>query len=137
MDKKNNKGFSLVELIIVIAIIATLIGVLAPQYLKFVTNSRVATDITNATEIAKAIDATVSASDNTGAVPSLIQGPGGTAVTNVSGLTSLPASKLDAGYEWIITVDPAVGVQSITLNGYEVYPKGEGAGTFHDQYYVE
>jgi type IV pilus assembly protein PilA len=29
--KKNNKGFSLVELIVVIAILALLVGVLAPQ----------------------------------------------------------------------------------------------------------
>lgn len=38
--KLNNKGFSLVELIIVIAIMAVLIGVLAPQYLKYVERSR-------------------------------------------------------------------------------------------------
>ena len=43
---KNNKGFSLVELIIVIAIMAVLIGVLAPQYLKYVEKSRVSSDET-------------------------------------------------------------------------------------------
>ena len=41
---KNNKGFSLVELIIVVAIMAVLIGVLAPQYLKYVEKSRVSSD---------------------------------------------------------------------------------------------
>lgn len=45
--KLNNKGFSLVELIIVIAIMAVLIGVLAPQYLKYVERSRVSTDLDN------------------------------------------------------------------------------------------
>ena len=35
-ENMNNKGFSLVELIIVIAIMAILIVVLAPQYLKYV-----------------------------------------------------------------------------------------------------
>jgi type IV pilus assembly protein PilA len=39
-----NKGFSLVELIIVIAIMAVLIAVLAPQYIKYVEKSRIATD---------------------------------------------------------------------------------------------
>ena len=44
MKKMNNKGFSLVELIIVIAIMAVLIGVLAPQYLRYVERSRVSAD---------------------------------------------------------------------------------------------
>lgn len=45
--KANNKGFSLVELIIVIAIMAILVGVLAPQYLKYVEKSRKSTDVDN------------------------------------------------------------------------------------------
>lgn len=39
-----NKGFSLVELIIVIAIMAILIGVMAPQLLKYVERSRESSD---------------------------------------------------------------------------------------------
>ena len=34
--KRGNGGFSLVELIIVIAIMAVLVGVLAPQYLSYI-----------------------------------------------------------------------------------------------------
>lgn len=53
--QKNNKGFSLVELIVVIAIMAVLVGVLAPQLIKYVEKSRESTDIQNADSIATAI----------------------------------------------------------------------------------
>ena len=47
-----NKGFSLVELIIVVAIMAVLIGVLAPQYLRYVEKSRLQRDNSSISEIA-------------------------------------------------------------------------------------
>ena len=59
--KKNNKGFSLVELIIVIAIMAILVGVLVPTYLIYVQKSRVSHDAQLVDSISKAI--TYAASD--------------------------------------------------------------------------
>ncbi len=55
MKKTNNKGFSLVELIIVIAIMAVLIAVLAPQFLRYVERSRIQSDNTAIGEIANAV----------------------------------------------------------------------------------
>lgn len=39
-NKRNNKGFSLIELIVVVAIMAVLVGVLAPAYLRYVEKAR-------------------------------------------------------------------------------------------------
>jgi type IV pilus assembly protein PilA len=63
MKKMNNKGFSLVELIIVIAIMAILIAVLAPQYLRYVEKSRLQADNSTLGEVANAIK--VAASNDT------------------------------------------------------------------------
>lgn len=45
MKKKNNKGFSLIELIIAIAILVILTGLLAPQFMKYIEKSREAKDM--------------------------------------------------------------------------------------------
>ncbi len=62
--KLNNKGFSLVELIIVIAIMAVLIGVLAPQYLKYVEKSRKSADLDNYQAVITAVQVYYSDVDN-------------------------------------------------------------------------
>ena len=53
--KKNNKGFTLVELVIAIAILAILVGLLAPQYTKYVEKSRKSADASNMDEMVKAV----------------------------------------------------------------------------------
>ncbi len=50
-----NKGFSLVELIIVIAIMAILVGVLAPQLIKYIEKSKVSADTQAADSVHTAI----------------------------------------------------------------------------------
>lgn len=52
---KNNKGFSLVELIIVIAIMAILVGVMAPQLIKYIEKSKVSSDTQAADSIHTAV----------------------------------------------------------------------------------
>lgn len=52
----NNKGFSLVELIIVVAIMAVLIGVLAPAYLQYVEKSKKTKDCSAIGSVMDAIE---------------------------------------------------------------------------------
>lgn len=52
--KKDNQGFTLVELIITIAVMTVLVGMMATQYLKYVERAHKARDMTTADEIAHA-----------------------------------------------------------------------------------
>ncbi len=78
--KKNNKGFSLVELIVVVAIMAVLMTVLAPMLLKYVEQSRLQKDnsaiaeIANAIEIAMANETINNSVDATGVVIEITDG---------------------------------------------------------------
>ncbi len=53
MKKMNNKGFSLIELIIVIAIMAVLVAIIAPNLTKYLGKSKDQTDKSNLDEIKK------------------------------------------------------------------------------------
>ncbi len=116
MKKLNNKGFSLVELIIVIAIMVILVAVIAPQYTKFVNNSKVSTDIQTASDMATAIDVEIADGTYTAAT-----------------ITTYEATASKLGGTWDITADDATGVSQITLSvgggTYECYPNPESAGT--------
>lgn len=128
----NNKGFSLVELIIVIAIMAVLMGVLAPQYLKYVKQSKISTDITNAEQIATAVNVAVADSANIPVADSIAitsdSGFAGGAVLikNEDGSTKVtaPESKTGAG-DWAVTWDDVDGVKKITLGGSEIWPTSD------------
>ena len=125
--KLNNKGFSLVELIIVIAIMVILVVVIAPQYTRFVNNSRISSDIQTAQTMATAIDAAIAEGQSPFNGTNIVWGnvPG-------SNVTATPASRIN-GYHFEFAGDNATGVSRITItdgtNTYECYPNPESTGT--------
>ena len=62
-ERMNNKGFSLVELIIVIAIMAILAAALAPQLMKYIEKSRVSTDASTCSSIESCVNAALANED--------------------------------------------------------------------------
>ena len=66
--KKNNKGFTLVELIVVIAILGVLMAVLVPQYIQYVEKSKVATDESALGEVIHAAEISLAELDVNNAV---------------------------------------------------------------------
>lgn len=68
MKKTNNKGFSLIELIIVIAIMAVLVAIIAPNLTKYLGSSKEKTDKKNADELASQIQTCITEFDTENAV---------------------------------------------------------------------
>lgn len=133
--QKNNKGFSLVELIVVIAIMAVLVGVLAPQLIKYVEKSREATDIQTCDNIATALktyyadeevaaSATATATKVTVTLSKTVLGTGADAAVKDAGLTKAKIK----GTKWTddtikIEYDKADG--TITYTGDSPYYHSE------------
>lgn len=97
-SNKKNRGFSLVELIVVIAIMAVLVGVLAPAYLKYVQKSRLQKDISAIGEVIEVVK--VSVADET--IEKLIPESGATWETLVTmagnGTGTITASSASKSY---------------------------------------
>jgi type IV pilus assembly protein PilA len=88
--KKNNKGFSLVELIVVIAIMAVLVGVLAPTFIKYVESSRQSTDIQNIQQLKTTVEVECANNQNiTAASIEVTGGASGTAVIKTTPADSI------------------------------------------------
>ncbi len=120
MKKMNNKGFSLVELIVVIAIMAVLVGVLAPQFLKYVESSRRSTDISNAQNIQSAVLADIAEGEITGAGTQT----SGVAVGWPTALGDVPmvkGNKVPAATNtnaWFVTFNAPSGTCEVTVSGF-------------------
>ena len=131
---KNNKGFSLVELIIVIAIMAILAGALAPALIKYINKSRQSTDIQNADTLRTSVQTALSNPDAVDAISgssttftSANITSGGDSfldeVKSVVGSSKLTTKYKDKGCDFSITVD--LGSNTVTVksaSGSELSP---------------
>lgn len=145
--KKNNEGFSLVELIIVIAIMAILVGVLAPQYLGHVDKTKQSTDIQNAESLAteigvKLAEAEVNGTwvDGTTVNWNSVKTSSTDPTTQIFNVTTVPVSKKDKNATFYFKiVNNQVYIAIVPSNAsnrddYMVYPSfGGGAKTIYDK----
>ena len=135
MKKLNNKGFSLIELIIVMAIMAILTVAIAPQYLKYVERSRKSTDVQTVATLITAIDIYAADPTSTAAIvdgSKLILNTTDTTVSSTNATGNLDKALENAGIKsmvlksskWVssgnveitIDVDTATGAISYTDN---------------------
>ena len=120
--KKNNKGFSLVELIVVIAIMAVLVGVLAPQFIGYVAKSKVSTDLQNADSLKSAVEIAIAEADSASTATVTVNGSGKTITVAGTGLTfavssvSLKATWSDGAYTYSASTGWATTTDSTTTD---------------------
>lgn len=133
--KLNNKGFSLVELIIVIAIMAVLIGVLAPQYLKYVERSRNSTDRDNAAAISSAVQVWGAETDIPAGGRTYAADTTGTTLT-VTATGPVAISGANAGAVNDALINAGLGASGATIGGTANCPTVCASKTAWTQYVV-
>ena len=126
--KKNNKGFSLVELIVVIAIMAVLVGVLAPTLIGNIEKSRESKDLQNLDSIRQAV---VTAMSDENVYSSTVPTTGSVTVASGANGASLAFNgtygTLSTEFGTIITSDTKMTSKSGTSGTLEIHVLSTGA----------
>lgn len=123
---RNNKGFSLVELIVVIAIMAVLMGILAPTLIGNIEKSREAKDLNNIDTIRQAVVAAIAVEEiYFSAVPSNSADVRTYNVTE-SGLDGASAN-LNSAFDEMMNSDTAMTSAAGLSGTLQVKIKGDGA----------
>lgn len=107
--KKDNKGFSLVELIIVIAIMAILVGIVGTQVIPYINKSKVAKDQQVLNSISTAA---VAAYSENGATSTMDIDVFGTAATDPTAAKIQADIKTASGYENLDQFKKALGSEA-------------------------
>lgn len=127
--KKNNKGFSLVELIVVIAIMAVLVGVLAPTLIGNIEKSRESKDLQNLDSIRQAV---VTAMSDENVYSSTVPTTGSVTVASGANGANLAFNtgtygSLSTEFGTIITSDTKMTSKSGTSGTLEIHVLSTGA----------
>lgn len=130
MKKMNNKGFSLVELIVVIAIMAVLVGVLAPQFIKYVESSRRSTDVSNAQNIQSAVLADIAEGKITGSgTNQTVTKSGSEMIPSTLGeVPKLKGNKVSVGGDFYYSYNAAAGTCSVYADNGSAYDLTSDSG---------
>lgn len=126
---KENKGFSLVELIIVVAIMAVLVGVLAPNLIRYIESSREGADISTINQVHSSLAQSIATTEGVVSGTTVtVAADGGIASTDSALQTELHAtigdnigvrgSSVYSGEVFVFTytIDTTTKVSKITLN---------------------
>ncbi|MDO6354206.1 prepilin-type N-terminal cleavage/methylation domain-containing protein [Caloramator sp. CAR-1] len=124
MEKRKKKGFTLIEMIVVLAIIAILAGIAVPQALNSINKSKSTADIANAKALAGAITQGLANGDVTLTSNSWTDLTQNTPQNLIKYINSIPTPKKVSGhfYYYYDGNQLKIGVSNGTNNYIELYP---------------